>query len=74
MELQARGPMRLGGHPWPRWVLRTQGPGGRVVRSRLPLRPEGSTVEHTIEDRRAQVRLLLGTLRYPSLPSLFRQS
>jgi hypothetical protein len=26
-----------------------------------PLRLEGSTVEHTIEDRRAQVRLLLGT-------------
>ena len=35
----------------------------------LPLRLEGSTVEHTIEDRRAQVRLLLGTLLSPSLGS-----
>ena len=27
-------------------------------------------VEHTIEARKAQVRLLLGTLMYPSLPPL----
>ena len=31
----------------------------------LPLRPEGSTVEHTIKDRRVQVRLLLGTILFP---------
>lgn len=41
---------------------------GSVIK--MPLRPEGSTVEHLIEDHRAQVQLLLGTLMYPSLPFL----